>query len=88
MADPDPDPDPDAEIFIEQRRVGHSVEVRAVSSGDGLEVSFVAPADTPESDLASLARSKLSYVRRRRSETDAQDSTSTQLRNSRGGELA
>jgi hypothetical protein len=55
--------DPDSEILLEITRIGGSVEVRAVSAGDGLEVAFVAPANTPKSDIDALARSKLAYVR-------------------------
>ncbi len=57
--------DPDSEILMEITRVGGAVEVRAVSAGDGLEVAFVAPANTPRSDIEALARAKLAYVRRK-----------------------
>jgi hypothetical protein len=57
--------DPDAEIILEMNRIGGAVEVRAISTGDGLEVSFSAPASTAQSDLQRLARQKLAYVRTR-----------------------
>jgi hypothetical protein len=57
--------DPDAEIILEMNRIGGAVEVRAISTGDGLEVSFTAPANTAQSDLQRLARQKLAYVRAR-----------------------
>jgi hypothetical protein len=55
--------DPDSEILIEMNRIGGSMEVRAVSGGDGLEVSFTAPASAAKSDIEKLARLKLGYVR-------------------------
>ena len=57
--------DPDAEIILEMNRIGGAVEVRAISTGDGLEVSFTAPASAAQSDLHRLARQKLAYVRAR-----------------------
>lgn len=57
--------DPDAEIIIEMNRIGGAMEVRAISASDGLEVSFTAPANTPQSDMQRLARQKLAYVRAR-----------------------
>ena len=57
--------DPDSEILLELNRVGNAVEVRAVSGGDGLEVSFTAPANASQSDIQRLARAKLAYVRGR-----------------------
>jgi hypothetical protein len=57
--------DPDSEIILEMNRIGSAVEVRAISTGDGLEVSFTAPANTAQSDLQRLARQKLAYVRAR-----------------------
>ena len=57
--------DPDSEILLEMNRIGGAMEVRAISAGDGLEVSFSAPANTPQSDIQRLARSKLGYVRRK-----------------------
>lgn len=57
--------DPDAEILIEMNRIGNAMEVRAISAGDGLEVSFTAPANTAQSDIDRLARAKLAYVRRK-----------------------
>jgi hypothetical protein len=57
--------DPDSEILVELNRIGGAIEVRAVSAGDGLEVSFTAPANTARVDIERLARSKLAYVRSR-----------------------
>jgi hypothetical protein len=57
--------DPDAEIILTMNRIGSAMEVRAISTGDGLEVSFTAPANTAKSDLEKLARQKLAYVRSR-----------------------
>jgi hypothetical protein len=57
--------DPDAEILLETTRIGHALEVRAISGGDGLEVSFQAPASAIEADIHRLARAKLSFVRHR-----------------------
>jgi hypothetical protein len=57
--------DPDAEILIETTRIGNALEVRAISGGDGLEVSFQAPASAIEGDIHRLARAKLSFVRSR-----------------------
>lgn len=57
--------DPDSEILIEMNRIGGAMEVRAISAGDGLEVSFSAPANAAQSDVQRLARSKLAYVRRK-----------------------
>jgi hypothetical protein len=59
--------DPDIEIILEINRMGGAIEVRAVSAGDGLEVTFPAPANAPKADLERVARSKLAYVRSRRS---------------------
>lgn len=59
MTDPDPD------IIIETMRIGNALEVRAIA-GDGLEVSFQAPASAPESELHRLAAAKLAFVRRKR----------------------
>jgi hypothetical protein len=58
--------DPDAEIILEINRMGGALDVRAISVGDGLEVSFAAPVHAPQSDLERVARSKLAYVRSRR----------------------
>lgn len=55
--------DPDSEIYIEMNRIGGAMEVRAVSAGDGLEVSFTAPSNAAQGDLERLARQKLAYVR-------------------------
>ncbi len=57
--------DPEEEILLETSRIGGSMEVRAISTADGLEVSFTAPSSTMQFDLARLARQKLAYVRRK-----------------------
>lgn len=59
--------DPEEEILLETSRIGGSMEVRAISTADGLEVAFTAPASTMQFDLARLARQKLAYVRRKTS---------------------
>jgi hypothetical protein len=59
--------DPDSEIILEINRMGGALEVRAISAGDGLEVSFAAPLHAPKADLERVARSKLIYVRSRKS---------------------
>jgi hypothetical protein len=59
--------DPDREILLEINRFGDAIEVRAVSSGDGLEVVFAAPASAKQTDIERLARAKLTYVRSRKS---------------------
>jgi len=61
------DPDPDDEILIEMNRIGGSMEVRAISAIDGLEVAFTAPASALKMDIERLARAKLGYVRRKAS---------------------
>ena len=65
--------DPDSEILVEMNRIGSAMEVRAISAGDGLEISFSAPANTPQSDIQRLARSKLAYVRRKIAGGDASE---------------
>jgi hypothetical protein len=62
-----PPDDPDVEIILEINRMGNAMEVRAVSAGDGLEVTFPAPVNASKTDLERVARSKLAYVRSRRS---------------------
>lgn len=57
--------DPEDEILLETSRIGGAMEVRAISTVDGLEVSFTAPSNSLQSDIARLARQKLAYVRRR-----------------------
>lgn len=59
------DPDPDEEILIEMNRIRGSMEVRAISAADGLEIVFAAPANAPKADIERLARAKLGYVRRK-----------------------
>jgi ribosomal protein L19 len=57
--------DPDSEILLEFNRIGGTMEVRAVSAGDGLEVAFTAPSSAAQADIERLARAKLAYVRSR-----------------------
>lgn len=57
--------DPDAEIIIETLRIGGAMEVRAIA-GDGLEVSFQAPALATEDEIERVARLKLAFVRSKR----------------------
>jgi hypothetical protein len=59
---------PDSEILIETTRIGNTLEVRAISGEDGLEVSFQAPASAIEADIHRLARAKLSFVRNKLAE--------------------
>lgn len=59
--------DPEGEILIEMNRIGGAMEVRAIATGDGLEVVFTAPANAAKSDIEHLARAKLAYVRRKAS---------------------
>jgi hypothetical protein len=53
------------EILIEMNRIGGAMEVRAIATGDGLEVVFTAPASAAKSDVERVARAKLAYVRRK-----------------------
>jgi hypothetical protein len=69
--------DPDSEILIETMRIGNALEVRAISSGDGLEVSFQAPASTAEADIHRLARAKLGWVRKRNGPEEPDDDSGT-----------
>ena len=55
----------DDEILIEMARIGAAMEVRAISTADGLEVVFTAPASAAKSEIEHLARAKLAYVRRK-----------------------
>jgi hypothetical protein len=51
-----------APILLEIITIGSSLKVAAIDEETGLEVSFVAPANTSRADLERLARSKLAYV--------------------------
>jgi len=62
------DPDPDDEILIEMNRIGGSMEVRAISVADGLEIVFTAPANALKMDIEKVARAKLAYVRKKSGE--------------------
>jgi hypothetical protein len=80
--------DPDAEIIIEMNRIGSAMEVRAVSGGDGLEVSFTAPSSAAKSDIEKLARQKLAYVRSRGSGGQGGPPSGPTSGGGRGGILA
>ncbi|WP_018996690.1 DUF6898 family protein [Hirschia maritima] len=58
-----------SQMYLEFNQVGKAMEVRAVDAGDGLEVSFIAPVNTPEAEITLIARRKLAYVRRKLSGT-------------------
>jgi hypothetical protein len=77
--------DPDDEILLETMRIGNAVEVRAISSLDGLEVSFQAPVSATEGDIQRLARAKLSFVRKRHDTAPPEDEGGS---DGRGGILA
>lgn len=62
--------EPRNEVYIEMHQVGSGLEVRAVDSGDGLEVSFIAPVTASRADIEQLAIAKLDYVRRKASSKD------------------
>jgi hypothetical protein len=79
--------DPDSEILLELNRIGGAIEVRAISAGDGLEVSFAAPASAAHSDLERLARAKLHYVRSK-SDGGGPDGSDGPPSDGRGGLLA
>jgi hypothetical protein len=79
--------DPDEEILIQiHRATANAVEVRAVSASDGLEISFSAPTAAAKADLERLARTKLAYVRSKRSagQTEGADDPETPT-DGRGG---
>ena len=54
------------DVILEFTRVEGIVEIRAVSATDGLEVSFMAPAATPQQELEIIAVRKLEWVRTRK----------------------
>ena len=49
-------------ILLEILEIRSSLKVTAVDEESGLEVSFVAPANTSRADIDRLARAKLAYV--------------------------
>lgn len=53
-------------ILLEITRIGTSQKVSAVDENSGVEVSFVAPASALRADIERLARSKLTYVLRKK----------------------
>ena len=65
--------EPRREVYLEMHQVGSGLEVRAVDSGDGLEVSFIAPVTASRADIEQLAIAKLDYVRRKASDNDDDD---------------
>ncbi len=59
------------QIYLEFARVGNAMEVRAIDALDGLEVSFMAPVNTPEAEITLISRQKLAYVRKKQAENRA-----------------
>ncbi|MBI1341084.1 hypothetical protein GC169_12860 [bacterium] len=55
-------------MLLEMRQVAGLVEVRAVDTSDGLEVSFMAPLSASRGDIEHLAAAKLTYGRRKASQ--------------------
>jgi len=55
-------PKGDQAILLEIITIGSSLKVAAIDEETGLEVSFIAPANTSRADIERLARSKLAYV--------------------------
>lgn len=53
-------------IILEFARIDNAMEVRAIDASDGLEISFMAPANTPEAEIELIARRKLAWVRARK----------------------
>lgn len=49
-------------VILELTTVGSSQKVTAIDEQTGVEVSFIAPANTARADIERLARSKLHYV--------------------------
>jgi hypothetical protein len=49
-------------ILLEISQAGSSLKIVAVDEASGVEVSFVAPANTARADIERLARAKLRYV--------------------------
>ncbi|WP_372000458.1 hypothetical protein P7L74_17805 [Tistrella mobilis] len=58
----------DADILLEITATAGFLRVAAVDAATGEEVAFMAPHGTPEAALVRLARDKLAYVRKRRSQ--------------------
>ena len=55
-------PDGPRGILLEIVQIGDSLRVAAVDEASGVEVSFIAPANTPRVAIERLARAKLHYV--------------------------
>jgi hypothetical protein len=49
-------------VLLEMIAIGSSLKVTAIDEASGLEVSFVAPANTSRADIERLAKAKLAYV--------------------------
>ncbi len=56
----------DASVLLEYFKHGNAMEVRAIDPADGLEVSFMAPSNTPDAEIELIARRKLQWVRARK----------------------
>lgn len=56
---------PGREVFLEILQTPGGLDVRAIDADDGLEVSFIAPVNTPRAQIETLALAKLAYVRRK-----------------------
>lgn len=74
-----------AHMYLEFHRAGNAMEVRAVDAGDGLEVSFMAPVNTPEAEITLIARRKLAYVRRKIENAESGAAEKPKRPDSRGG---
>jgi hypothetical protein len=57
-------------IILEFVRIGNSQKVSAIDEDTGTEVSFIVPAMTARSDIERLARSKLDYVEKKKTNPD------------------
>jgi hypothetical protein len=51
---------------LEVTTIGSSQKVTAIDEATGTEVSFIAPASAAQIDIERLARSKLSYVMKKK----------------------
>lgn len=79
-------------FLIERIQIGNSLEVRAIDPADGLEVSFIAPVNTPDAEIRLLSQRKLEFVRARHARAEAarasdasKDNKKRPLRNGRNG---
>ena len=55
-------PDGPRSIFLEIVQIGAALKVAAVDEASGVEVSFIAPVNTPRGAIERLAKAKLRYV--------------------------